>query len=63
MRMNGRKGADDVVTRILTGNFEVESRKTWGFSLLQNIQTDSGTHLAPSADNGGSFVEAKLAGE
>jgi len=31
MRMNGRNGADDVVTRLPTGQFGVESRKRRGF--------------------------------
>jgi len=34
-----------------------------GFSLLQDIQTDSGAHPASSVDNGGSFLGTKLAGE
>jgi hypothetical protein len=55
MRKNGRNGADDVVTR--------PQWRCEGFSLLQNIQTDSGAHPASLMDNGVSFLGAKLAGE
>ena len=63
MRMNGRNGVDDVVTRLPTGQFEVESGRCGGFSLLQNIQTDSEAHAASSVDSGGSILGAKLTGE
>jgi hypothetical protein len=63
MRKNGRNGVDDVVTRLLTGQFGVESQKRRAFTLLQNIQTDFGAHQVSSMDNEGSFLGDKLAGE